>query len=118
MLNVKMLQRIKKQILKNPDSFDMDTSIYGKGCNTVGCIAGWACVFNCRDKHKKIPSNTYGILNEACNILGVDHHYLFYTGDWEYPYNKRYDDAQDNKTRARVTADYINYICDKKKKNA
>lgn len=49
-MNIRLLRRIQKAILKYPDNFNM--SVWGDlhdhgtskpSCGTCGCIAGWAC---------------------------------------------------------------------------
>lgn len=45
-MNVRLLRRIQKQILKEPKQFDIDTwfaiDSHAPNCGTTACIAGWA----------------------------------------------------------------------------
>lgn len=122
MLNIKMLKRIKKQILKNPESFDMYNTINKEGCQTVGCIAGWACIFDARDKHKKVPSKPSSIedfndiLNKARNILGLTNDFLFFVENWNERFERLYNSTYCFKEKAKVAADYIDYVCNKEQK--
>jgi hypothetical protein len=50
-MNVRLLRRIQRQLLKEPDSYDqnayVDTHTTDAGvCHTRACIAGWACLLS------------------------------------------------------------------------
>lgn len=87
-LNLRLFERVKKNILKEPKQFFMDGlfgSIDGLGdfnedlpseipnCGTAACIAGHALFLN--SKKKKISEvddpSTHGKLDEAAELLGI-----------------------------------------------
>lgn len=100
-LNIKLLKRIKRAILKRPDQFEMSwwfsdlhyVNRYRQGrgqpplekigaCGTAGCIAGWAVALHLRKPHDKInlsqakqSSTTHGayyVSSTAAKLLGID----------------------------------------------
>lgn len=63
-MNVKLLRKVKKQILSHPSKLDMSTYIAGKGCGTTACIAGWACVLTGN-------AEPYNPRYKAAELLGI-----------------------------------------------
>lgn len=142
-LNVKLLQKIKKQILAAPETFEMqefiqkeresysDETFEGNSwpsCGTVCCIGGWADVFQqMKEKGtrslKKISTAYRGDLKMA-EILGLPYEKwqegsvygdckLFYVEDWPEKYQEKWEKARTSRGKARVAADLIDEVCKK-----
>ena len=92
--NIEHMLCIREHIVNNPRSFDMDT--YERNddeCGTVGCIAGWACMFDQRDSYgfgilrmthyahagsyRRVATDYLGIADNTANEL-------FYVKDYNY----------------------------------
>lgn len=72
-MNVRLLRRIEKRILKEPGQFDMGDWLR-RGlpkdklhpCGTEACIAGWACILS-----KKVPRSYLHVQEVATKLLGI-----------------------------------------------
>lgn len=98
-MNVRLLRRIGRYILAEPKRVDMSIFLIHKNtstdivytfpkCNTVGCIAGWACALN-----ELYPERVSEIEARAAELLGLDAEQanrLFYSNPGGTPQTKRY----------------------------
>jgi hypothetical protein len=73
-MNVRLLRRIQRQLLKEPDSYDqevyVDTHTTDAGvCHTRACIAGWACLLSGRTVNGVLPRILLGLTLEQADRL-------------------------------------------------
>lgn len=130
-MNIKLLRKIQKAILKEPRQFDMDrwysfaSSV--PNCKTTACIAGWAIA--CDRKVKPLLAartfdgefgvNTHSITysgkpgDVAAQLLGIDldqREKLFQVGNWPRKYYIAYQRADTYKQRARIAFNRIGHF--------
>lgn len=81
-LNVKLLRKIQAHILEEPKRLNMLDWDKTEGdrpedmkppCNTVGCIAGWAC--HLTDKRPKTPNGFVRLVAEVLGLGLTDKYY-------------------------------------------
>jgi len=132
--NVKLLRRIKKLILANPNLLDMQlfmekvTPDKHNICGTTACIAGWTCIL----EKEKLPvpqqiklykfmqleyfHNFSFHLNGAklLNITNSQANRLFFLHKWPEQFRVKYDEWGEEKgyveRNAEVTAKRIEYF--------
>ena len=127
-INEKLFRKIRNKILRVPEAYKQDT--YGERartpCGTRACIAGHALLesgyctpielFNLRRVNPETGEREFiDVEEEASELLGIgywDGVMLFglYGNDWAEPYRTRFAEAKTKEARARVAADYINWI--------
>lgn len=120
-MNVELLQRVKAQILAEPNRFDMsswmldenDNDIYTtqlfQECGSTACIAGWLVLLG---SDRVVRGEE--MADVAAELLGVDVRVaetLFYHYEWEEKLKERYEFAlnvTESKTdRAKIAAEAI-----------
>jgi len=134
-LNVRLLRRIQKAILKHPDQFEMagyfienlympKGTIPAGGCGTAACIAGWA--IHITRGNKTVETSSHHRKNyphprtEAMNVLGItqdelDRHKLFYSDKWPEPFRGRYHNAKTPLQRSKAAVARIELLIKKGK---
>jgi len=118
-MNVKLLRKIKKHILEEPNRLNMRT--WGRHfdppyrpksfpvCGTTACIAGWAVVLKATtgtSVTNKLLLNAYIDGQKALELDSAQADRLFYLQDW--PSQFKYGGSQRNK--AKVTAARIEHF--------
>lgn len=127
-LNVKLLEKVKKHIKKEPRRLNMSewnqvavpgryintdaekgffsrlklTKRTAPPCGTVGCIAGWATMLS---GVSEIP-----IDDAAIELLGINEEAaqeLFFMGSWPRPFRILYRAAKSSRERASITCKRI-----------
>lgn len=99
-MNVKLLRRVQLAILREPKRYAQEVwkkvelkpdVLDNYACNTVGCIAGWACaielglVDNIEALNQKTSGFQRSISDRAQKALNLGYHEqnkLFYAGNW------------------------------------
>ena len=138
-INTQLLKRIKRAIMKEPTRLDMDSYFYeednrkyGPPCKTVGCIAGWAVLFDTQDRLVAAPKNgvnakvmvdVMNLANEEAFRKGVDvertasrilgtgvraGRRLFFVERWPKKFQDAYHAASNPAQIAKVTCARIN----------
>lgn len=123
-MNVALLQKIKRRILRRPDTFRMDHW----NCGTAACIAGHACamngqvvdrrgwVYNSLAEAKKVFPRRTPIDAEATRHLGITFSQFRSLCEWDSdaqvpywpePFRSRFKKARLRKDRAKIAADRI-----------
>jgi hypothetical protein len=121
-LNVKLLRKVQKHIMKEPKRLLMGEWLVTKSkkvpqfendagewehfpkCNTAACIAGWAVMLH--DKH---PPRGKSIETRATKILGgssMDS--LFYTSLWKLEHE--FNTAETPRQRAKIAVKEIDHF--------
>ncbi len=116
-LNVKLLRKVRKHILKEPRRLNMyvfATPQPCAPCGTAGCIAGWAALLSGKSTHDARIKNP-GLAARLLRIpdkpwYGSPANILFYVDNWPERFGREYDAASDYETRAKVTARRIDYF--------
>ncbi len=114
MLDTELLLKVKEQILREPERFDMDDfAIQREGCGTVCCIAGWAYwLKHGFHMHANMPHFKAG-----ADAIGIDEGSagdLFEYGLWPAEWVDLYDEADDDAERAAVAASLIDEVVKRK----
>ena len=137
-LNIKLLQRIKAHILEEPKRYEQATygakllpEEGGPACGTVACLAGWAVVLSGKRLLDKDGSCRIDVDTLAYKLTGLgpkgfmaDKYYekfgsVFGTGGgWPKRFATRLEKAKTPKGRARVAADYIDFMIQADKKES
>jgi hypothetical protein len=113
-MNVKLLRRIQKRILKHPDSYDQNVMISRDECGTTACIAGWAVLLSPLD-----PGFIGDYASKATLLLGLDDEQairLFdviedgYCCGWPDKYVRAYLRAKTPRGRARAAMRRIDHF--------
>jgi hypothetical protein len=99
-LNVRLLRRIQKQILKEPRQFQMPRMFDYRpaipNCGTAACIAGWAYTFSLKNatperaRQSAVRLVRTSALDIAQEKLGLDiyqAHRLFNYSQWPFKFN-------------------------------
>lgn len=133
-MNIRLLRKIKRTILKRPDQFEMDAwfseqLVLGHteqckpagGCGYAACIAGWAIVLSDKRSNKINVAKHYSelvhynndIFERARKLLGLtcgQANFLFlewrWPSDFKYPYRK----SMSPLGRARIAAKMIDHF--------
>lgn len=116
-MNTKELLKVKEQILRNPESLDMQVII----CGTTACLAGHICINNglepdvnggfCRLADGR---DTFTVVRHILKITHIQSRRLFYLSGWPEDLYKRYKRARTAKNRAKVTAERIDRFIESK----
>jgi hypothetical protein len=122
-LNVRLLRRVQKAILRHADQFQMscwksnslddeDSSAAG-GCGTAACIGGWAVFLH--GKYKKvsqIPKQTSVAAHDAIGLSYNKYNEspLFFVDEWPQKFISQWDAARTAKQQARVAVRRIDYF--------
>lgn len=99
-MNVVLLKRIQRQILKEPKQFDMrdwfSTGSAIPNCGTAACVAGWACCLAKRLKPTTVRRlylindfNTYAEAGAALELDGRQADRLFYFDEWPAKFQRK-----------------------------
>lgn len=131
-LNVAMLRKVKRHILKNPARLRMDSwvkrgqpdekiintscgynepSTYNiPSCGTVGCIAGWVTLLDAIAKKEEYQDNA--ISERARAILNENYRFnpfeLFYVDYWPEEFAAKYTDEDvTQEERAKIVGEVI-----------
>lgn len=106
-MNIKLLKRIKRQILRNPKQFSMAHW----HCGTTHCIAGWAQVLA-----GKAPDVHHAVWDarHALAISDEQADQLFYRTNWPKEIQDRWIEARVNHKSAtfksKIAAERIEYF--------
>jgi hypothetical protein len=111
-MNVRLLRKVQKQILAQPEAFDMTYVTNREDCGTVCCIAGWTCVL------VGVPENraSMDVAQEILDLNTAQASRLFTTSEheWRERWPKRFDRAyyraNDAKQKARIAARRIDHF--------
>jgi hypothetical protein len=123
-LNVRLLRRIQRRILKEPRQFQMDdlysaTDDFGKevtaNCGTAACIAGWAVALSSGISPREASildstgqQNTWGL---AVKKLGLESgRPLFLVYEWPGKFWAAYERAKTNRQQAKVAVARIEHF--------
>lgn len=125
-MNVTLLKKAVKLVLKYPHKLDMNKGIQVGGCKTVGCLAGHVCAVlsknSLRGAHERLCepySISYGevlwskVEGVASDALGIDERQrgaLFQLGAWPLKFKLKYCAATSFAARARVLAQRVNHF--------
>lgn len=121
MLNIELLQKVKKHILEEPKRLAMihwtlrglpGQFLTSEGwgeigervfppCGTVGCIAGWTCMLS------GMASGTRSSAEELLEISRFESDSLFMVEDWPEPIRTQYMHATTPELRAKLAAKRI-----------
>lgn len=118
-INIRLLRRIQKAILKHHRQFDMSYWFTGRdatgkpagGCGTAGCIAGWAV--HLARKNKTLAATRAEVESaaaEARQLLGlgaIEAGRLFFSEHWPSDLHTRYVNAKTSYLAARAAATRI-----------
>lgn len=122
-MNVRLLRRIQKQILKEPRQFEMwgyfpltlDTTEKIPNCGTAACIAGWSICLTekinpavARDK-----SNRWNVWRRAKKALGIKEmqaNSLFYDDNWPDNFKDGFKNSNTARKKARIAAKRIDHF--------
>lgn len=134
-MNVRLLRRVQKQILKEPRQFDMDDYFATKrtlgrnvpNCGTAACIAGWAIALSHPTRKPRdvascyYPAETAGKLLElpGCNDSYNDHlclNSLFLVDSWPLKFKESYNAAKTFTAKAKIAAKRIDHYIETKGK--
>lgn len=126
-LNVKLLRRIQKAILRHPDQFDMEwwfqsylkfnskpALLEAGGCGTAACIAGWAVHLS--RGHRRLATTRRAVWdthNEATRLLRIDSGRqcpLYNIGAWPEEFRNGYEGAETPLARAKVAVARIDHF--------
>jgi hypothetical protein len=125
-MNVRLLRRIQRQILKEPKQFWMDAyfcdciSWQIPNCGTTACIAGWATALG-KNKNPRqawltgVDARQYG--EHKLKITNVQASKLFFTDAWPRKYRTAYLKALMAKRladSARIAAKRIDHFINTK----
>jgi len=121
-LNVRLLRRVRTQILKEPKQFIMATYFTSKpesysseiprevpNCGTTACIGGWALSLAKDRQPSTFGEGIFGTADAAAEVLGLGDTAgdLFCTSNWPHQYRNRWFDTEDLDARARIAAERI-----------
>ncbi len=130
-LNVKLLRKVKAQILKEPAQFAM-TKWFTRdiaqanefaevldirrrvipNCGTAACIAGWAVAIH-KESNPELVARSYYMPYDANDALDLDDdnsHLLYHVARWPRKFLERWRRARSMAARARVAADRIEHF--------
>lgn len=123
-MNISLLRKVQRAILKHPDQFDMgwwfqdklsirDKRVDAGGCGTAGCIGGWAIHIHKQCKKlvdaKKcfyqgsIPATLLSLNDGEADRLFVDDF-------WPIRFRLRYQNGKTPLTRAKAAAARIDHF--------
>lgn len=122
-MNVKLLRKVKRQILKEPKQFVMEGFFVEAGsdvtpkkipnCGTAACICGWAISL----KNAVTPAeancqsvNEWTDGEDALQLTREQADRLFAHFDWPERFFLRYRNAKSFKARAEAAADRIEHF--------
>ena len=140
--NIPMAKRVREQLLRFPDNFNMSSwyeeiwipreqGAYGQNdnCGTAACIAGWIVALDLAGKQLSLPIiNPNPMLfraREKCNnhpedraakLIGLtvrQAQSLFLQDEWPEPYRQRFNRAEDGNEEAQVAVDYLTSLIDR-----
>ncbi len=138
-MNVANFQKLKALILEEPNRFimhayhlsDADKNVCGVNwgvvlpdgqtrppCGTVACLCGWANMLQDQEVGRtpgymgdeKRAANWLGI-STTCDRWSISRTSVFHEDFWPEPFKTKYRRAKDATERARVAADYIDWLC-------
>ncbi len=127
-LNIPLLRKIQKAILKHHKQFQMhwwfsrENSVRASagGCGTAACIAGWAVHLNRKGKRVDKTSALIDIHNvqaEAAKLIGLasreEQESLFGEGYWPEHFRIKWDNAKTTQAKAKVAASRIEHLIKK-----
>jgi hypothetical protein len=120
-MNVRLLRRIQRQLLKEPDSYDqnayVDTHTTDDGvCHTRACISGWACLLS--GKSVNDIRFSFGVAQQLLGLTYEQADRLFSpiegSTDWPERYARQYLEAKTPRGKARAGFRRIeHFICTK-----
>lgn len=138
-MNLKLLRKVQKAILAEPEHFDMDSWFRGCGvgdtCGTAACISGHAlvCAYVAKRKNKSlalavrhfskleergvdtddyVDFETMG--RDALNLTPDQANRLFFTGEWPIKYMEAYEQAETAACRAKAASQRIDHFIETK----
>lgn len=126
-MNVNLLRKVQRAILKHPDQFEMswwfhstlsmrDKLINAGGCGTAGCIGGWAIHIHRQCKTlAEAKEHCYNPLSCPAKLLGLkvfsaEADRLFIDEMWPQPFRRRYQNGKTPLTRAKAAAARIDHF--------
>lgn len=111
-MNTELLLKVKEQILQEPERFDMRNWVWGDGCNTTGCIAGWAVAIG-EDRPLSMDLQFVKglgcVVDRAQRLLDLSDPAkmrLFHSEAWPHHVAAAYNNA-DQRVRAKIAAKRI-----------
>lgn len=125
-MNVKLLRKVKRQILKEPKQFAMrylysepsagDAANKIPNCGTAACIAGWTHAIDQNIPPSECEKNKWKLTVSAGELLGIDNEQedrLFFLEYWPERFSATYTRATDKHQwtrRARIAAERIEHF--------
>jgi uncharacterized protein YqiB (DUF1249 family) len=118
-LNVRLLRKVQKAILKHANQFRMEwwtDCVDSKGnpaggCGTAACIGGWAIMLGKRFKTVEAVAEISGVDSAAADLLHVSRlSPLFFLEDWPTEYRRLYWEARTAKAAARAAVRRIDHF--------
>lgn len=127
-LNVRLLRRIQKALLKEPSQFNMEqyfndrstTKRKPANCGTAACIGGWAYALSKNLNPSKARVKylaEHGFMGPiASRLLGlgtgdkINEHALLYLEQWPQPFRTNYSKAKTDRAAARAAVDRIEHL--------
>lgn len=122
-LNVRLLRKVQKAILKHADQFamsDWDTRILDDakratpgGCGTAACIGGWAILIHRGYKKASRLERLRNTQLWAHQVLGLDPYDeapLFFLEDWPLNFRTAWDKSKTSKQQARIAVKRIDHF--------
>lgn len=106
-MNIEPLLKVKEQILKHPETFDINNW----ECKTTKCLAGWICKF--ADIKVGINNGYIFYASSILNLSKEEANKLFLLWHWPNEFKIRYNNAKQglsSETEAEVTAERIDYF--------
>lgn len=114
-MNIQLLKKIRRQILRTPRKFDMrflHTSFESKEpvdfytrCGTAHCICGWAAVLMEDDQ---IQNGVHGL--GVFDITEKQGFSLFFTRSWPRKFRDAYENAPSYTAKAKFAAARIDHF--------
>ena len=109
MLNLELFEKIKTQILANPENLDMTFYVHDTPCGTTYCIAGWAVhlsgyKINEKEETCETPKGDDTIESAAMELLGIPGEYTELFFHWRLPIDLKneYYSTLDYPDRAKI----------------
>lgn len=126
-MNVKLLQKVKRAILKRPDQFEMQSwfqsNLYfyddgyrvSGGCGTAACIGGWAQHLTLKSKtlQQSKLKHVINVIPSPYELLAVTQSQgerLFVDSAWPKKFRYGYRSATEPKERAEIAAKRIDHF--------
>ena len=107
-MNIDLLLKVKEQILKQPELFDMSRWFLPTECGTAACIAGWAWLLSGREEREFSGDRTRMV--PQLDLTAEQERSLFHVCDWPRIFAGHYKSARTPAYRARIGAERIDHF--------